>query len=128
MPWKAVQTISGPVIITGLLTFFIALGTITVLMRMIRTMSFLPFVIYRVIARRRPAGADLLRHALGRRELTGLAVAVEIARHNALNAVARDAKAWRGRGPRAGRLAHHIIGFQQFNLIGGERRIGQIDP
>ena len=43
------QTISGPVILTGLLTFFIALGTITLLMRMIRTMSFLPFVIYRVI-------------------------------------------------------------------------------
>lgn len=43
------QTISGPVILTGILTFFIALGTMTVLMRMIRTMSFLPFVIYRVI-------------------------------------------------------------------------------
>ena len=43
------QTISGPVILTGILTFFIALGTITLLMRMIRTMSFLPFVIYRVI-------------------------------------------------------------------------------
>ena len=38
----------GAVIITGILTFFVALGTITVLMRMIRTMSFLPFVIYRV--------------------------------------------------------------------------------
>ena len=43
------QTISGPVILTGLLTFFIALGTMTVLMRMIKTMSFLPFVIYRII-------------------------------------------------------------------------------
>ena len=43
------ETISGPVMITGILTFFIALGTITVLMRMIRTISFLPFVIYRVI-------------------------------------------------------------------------------
>jgi len=43
------QSISGPVIFTGVLTFFIALGTMTVLMRMIRTMSFLPFVIYRVI-------------------------------------------------------------------------------
>jgi undecaprenyl-diphosphatase len=43
------ETISGPVIITGILTFFIALGTMTVLMRMIRTMSFLPFVIYRVL-------------------------------------------------------------------------------
>jgi undecaprenyl-diphosphatase len=36
------------VIITGILTFFIALGTITVLMKMIRTWSFLPFVIYRL--------------------------------------------------------------------------------
>jgi undecaprenyl-diphosphatase len=43
------QTISGPVILTGLLTFFIALGTITLLMRMVRTWSFLPFVIYRLI-------------------------------------------------------------------------------
>ena len=43
------QTISGPVIFTGILTFFIALGTMTVLMRMIRTMSFLPFVVYRII-------------------------------------------------------------------------------
>ena len=43
------ETISGPVIITGILTFFVALGTITVLMRMIRTISFLPFVIYRVL-------------------------------------------------------------------------------
>jgi undecaprenyl-diphosphatase len=42
------ETVSGPVMITGILTFFIALGTITVLMRMIRTISFLPFVIYRV--------------------------------------------------------------------------------
>jgi undecaprenyl-diphosphatase len=46
---KSGQTISGPVILTGLLTFFIALGTMTVLMRMIKTMSFLPFVIYRII-------------------------------------------------------------------------------
>jgi undecaprenyl-diphosphatase len=43
------QSISGPVMITGILTFFIALGTMTVLMRMIRTISFLPFVIYRVV-------------------------------------------------------------------------------
>ena len=43
------QSISGAVIVTGILTFFIALGTITVLMRMIKTMTFLPFVIYRVI-------------------------------------------------------------------------------
>ena len=43
------QSISGAEIVTGIFTFFIALGTITVLMRMIRTMSFLPFVIYRVL-------------------------------------------------------------------------------
>ncbi len=43
------QSISVPVIITGVLTFFIALGTITVLMKMLRTQSFLPFVIYRVL-------------------------------------------------------------------------------
>jgi undecaprenyl-diphosphatase len=43
------QTISGAVILTTVLTFFIALGTMTFLMRMIRTMSFLPFVIYRVV-------------------------------------------------------------------------------
>jgi undecaprenyl-diphosphatase len=43
------ETISGAVILTGILTFFIALGTMTVLMRLIKHMSFLPFVIYRVI-------------------------------------------------------------------------------
>ncbi len=46
---KSGQSISGAVIVTGILTFFVALGTITLLMRMIRTMSFLPFVVYRVI-------------------------------------------------------------------------------
>jgi len=43
------QTITGPVILTGVLTFFIALGTITILMRMVRHVSFLPFAIYRVL-------------------------------------------------------------------------------
>ena len=43
------QSISGSVVLTGVLTFFVALGTITLLMRMIRTMSFLPFVVYRVL-------------------------------------------------------------------------------
>lgn len=43
------QSISAPVILTGVLTFFIALGTITILMRMVRYMSFLPFAIYRVL-------------------------------------------------------------------------------
>lgn len=43
------QTISGAVVLTGVLTFFIALGTITLLMRMVKYISFLPFVIYRVL-------------------------------------------------------------------------------
>jgi undecaprenyl-diphosphatase len=43
------ETLSGAVIMTGALTFFVALGAIHFLMRMLRTMSFLPFVIYRVI-------------------------------------------------------------------------------
>ncbi len=43
------ETISGAVIVTGLLTFFIALGTISVLMKLVKHMSFLPFVVYRVI-------------------------------------------------------------------------------
>ena len=42
------QSISLAVILTGILTFFIALGTITLLMRMVRTVSFLPFAAYRV--------------------------------------------------------------------------------
>lgn len=42
------QPITGAIILTGVLTFFVALGTIAVLMRMLRTVSFLPFVIYRV--------------------------------------------------------------------------------
>ena len=46
---KSGATLSGPVILTGVLTFFVALGTISFLMRLLRTMSFLPFVIYRVI-------------------------------------------------------------------------------
>ena len=41
--------LTGPVILTGVLTFFIALGAIAFLMRLLRHMSFLPFVIYRVI-------------------------------------------------------------------------------
>ena len=43
------ETISAAVILTGVLTFFVALGTITVLMRLVRHMSFLPFAIYRVV-------------------------------------------------------------------------------
>ncbi len=41
-------TLTGPVLMTGVLTFFVALGAIAFLMRMLRTMSFLPFVFYRV--------------------------------------------------------------------------------
>lgn len=43
------EPITGGVIMTGVLTFFVALMAIAFLMRMLRTMSFLPFVIYRVI-------------------------------------------------------------------------------
>jgi undecaprenyl-diphosphatase len=41
--------ITGPMILCGVLTFFIGLMTIAFLMRLIRNHSFLPFVIYRVI-------------------------------------------------------------------------------
>jgi undecaprenyl-diphosphatase len=41
-------TISVSMILTAILTFFVALGTITVLMKLVRHMSFLPFAIYRV--------------------------------------------------------------------------------
>jgi undecaprenyl-diphosphatase len=40
--------LTGAVIMTGVLTFFVALGAIAFLMRMLRSMSFLPFVVYRV--------------------------------------------------------------------------------
>lgn len=43
------QPISGSVILTGLLTFFVAYATIAFLMRLLRHVSFLPFSIYRVI-------------------------------------------------------------------------------
>ena len=46
---KSGETITGAVILTGVLTFFVALGTITILMRMVRHMSFLPFAVYRVL-------------------------------------------------------------------------------
>ncbi|MEY3083124.1 MAG: hypothetical protein RJA94_3109 [Pseudomonadota bacterium] len=41
-------TITIPMILTMVLTFFVALGTITVLMKLVRHVSFLPFAIYRV--------------------------------------------------------------------------------
>lgn len=43
------EPITSAMILCGVLTFFIGLGTITVLMRLIRTNSFLPFVVYRVV-------------------------------------------------------------------------------
>jgi undecaprenyl-diphosphatase len=42
------QVISFAAGFTAVLTFFVALGTITVLMRLVRYMSFLPFAVYRV--------------------------------------------------------------------------------
>lgn len=42
------QDISLEMLLTAALTFFVALGTITVLMKMVRSISFLPFAIYRV--------------------------------------------------------------------------------
>ena len=35
--------------LTAVLTFFVALGTITILMKLVRHMSFLPFAVYRVL-------------------------------------------------------------------------------
>ena len=46
---KAGAHISGGVILTGVLAFFIGLGAITFLMRLLRTQSFLLFAIYRVV-------------------------------------------------------------------------------
>ncbi len=43
------EPVTAAMILCGVLTFFIGLGTVTVLMRLIRTNSFLPFVIYRVV-------------------------------------------------------------------------------
>jgi undecaprenyl-diphosphatase len=46
---KSGEQLSAQVMLTGALTFFIGLGTITVLMRWVRSTIFLPFVVYRVI-------------------------------------------------------------------------------
>jgi undecaprenyl-diphosphatase len=46
---KSHETISSGVILTGALTFLVALATIAFLMRLVRYMSFLPFAIYRVL-------------------------------------------------------------------------------
>jgi undecaprenyl-diphosphatase len=42
------EAITFSMLLTAALTFFVALGTITVLMKMVRVMSFLPFAVYRV--------------------------------------------------------------------------------
>lgn len=42
-------TISFSMLLTAVLTFFVALGTITILMKLVRHMSFLPFAAYRVL-------------------------------------------------------------------------------
>jgi undecaprenyl-diphosphatase len=46
---KAGETISFSMVLTAALTFFVALGTITILMKLVRHMSFLPFTVYRVL-------------------------------------------------------------------------------
>jgi undecaprenyl-diphosphatase len=43
------ETISLDVVLTAVLTFFVALGTITILMKLVRHMSFLPFAVYRIL-------------------------------------------------------------------------------
>ena len=52
---KSGETISFDLLLTGALTFVVALATIAFLMRMVRHVSFLPFAIYRVLL-----GAGLL--------------------------------------------------------------------
>ena len=42
------EAITFGMMLTALLTFFVALGTITVLMRLVKHMTFLPFAVYRV--------------------------------------------------------------------------------
>lgn len=43
------ESITFGMLLTAVLTFFVALGTITVLMRLLRHVSFLPFAVYRVL-------------------------------------------------------------------------------
>ena len=43
------ETISLDVMLTAVLTFFVALGTITILMKLVRHMNFLPFAVYRIL-------------------------------------------------------------------------------
>lgn len=43
------ETIGLDVVLTAVLTFFVALGTITILMKLVRHVSFLPFAVYRIL-------------------------------------------------------------------------------
>ncbi len=43
------EVISLDVVLIAVLTFFVALGTITILMKLVRHVSFLPFAIYRIL-------------------------------------------------------------------------------
>ena len=43
------ESISLEVMLTAILTFFVALGTIAILMKLVRHVSFLPFAIYRIL-------------------------------------------------------------------------------
>ena len=43
------ETITFSMLLTMALTFFVALGTITILMKLVRYMSFLPFAVYRIL-------------------------------------------------------------------------------
>lgn len=43
------EAVSLDMVLTAVLTFFVALGTITILMKLVRHVSFLPFAIYRVL-------------------------------------------------------------------------------
>ncbi|MCB1378392.1 MAG: undecaprenyl-diphosphate phosphatase [Alphaproteobacteria bacterium] len=43
------DTISFGMLLTAALTFFVALGTITILMKLVRHVSFLPFAVYRIL-------------------------------------------------------------------------------
>ena len=46
---QACMLVTLPMIMTAVLTFFVALGTIAVLMRLVRQISFLPFAVYRIL-------------------------------------------------------------------------------
>lgn len=43
------EPITFAMILTAVLTFFVALGTIAILMKLVRYMSFLPFAVYRIL-------------------------------------------------------------------------------